>query len=147
MRISSRTRYGTRLMVNLARNHGQGYFLLKNIAKSEGISEKYLSLIVIPLRSTGLLNTMRGSKGGYMLARPPSEISIKNIMDVLEEDLNLSESIKKEEYYAGPAEKISRDLWAGLGERIKKYLGSITLKDLIETYDKKNKGIAVNYDI
>ena len=147
MRISSRTRYGVRLMVNLARNYGQGYFLLKNIAKSEGISEKYLSLIVIPLRSTGLLNAMRGSKGGYMLARPPSEISIKNIMDVLEEDLNLSENIKKEEDYAGPGEKISRDLWSGLGEKIKKYLGSITLKDLIETYDKNNKGIAVSYNI
>ena len=124
MRISSRTRYGIRLMVNLARNYGQGYSLLKNIAKSEAISEKYLSLIVIPLRSIGLLNTLRGSKGGYMLARPPSEISIKNIMDILEEDLNLLENIKKEEDFVSPNEKISRDLWLGLGEKIKKYLGS-----------------------
>ncbi len=147
MRISSRTRYGIRLMVNLARNYGQGYSLLKNIAKSEAISEKYLSLIVIPLRSIGLLNTLRGSKGGYMLARPPSEISIKNIMDILEEDLNLLENIKKEEDFVSPNEKISRDLWLGLGEKIKKYLGSITLKDLIETYDKKNKKIPVNYYI
>ncbi len=147
MRISSRTRYGIRLMVNLARNYGQGYSLLKNIAKSEAISEKYLSLIVIPLRSTGLLNSIRGSKGGYMLARQPSEISIKNIMDILEEDLNLLENIKKEEDFVSPNEKISRDLWLGLGEKIKKYLGSITLKDLIETYDKKNKKIPVNYYI
>ncbi len=147
MRISSRTRYGIRLMVNLARNYGQGYFLLKNIAKSEAISEKYLSLIVIPLRSTGLLNSLRGSKGGYMLARPPSEISIKNIMDILEEDLDLLESLKKEEDYTSSNEKISRDLWLELGEKIKKFLDSITLKDLIETYDKKNKKIPVNYYI
>ena len=109
--------------------------------------EKYLSLIVIQLRSIDLLNTLRGSKGGYMLARPPSEISIKNIMDILEEDLNLLENIKKEEDFVSPNEKISRDLWLGLGEKIKKYLGSITLKDLIETYDKKNKKIPVNYYI
>lgn len=146
MRISARTKYGIRLMMNLARNYGQGYSLLKNIAKSEGISEKYLSLIVIPLKSTGFLNTIRGSKGGYMLARPPSEISIKNIMDTLEEDLNLLERIKKEEYIS-PSEKISRDLWLGLGDRIKNYLDSITLKDLIETYEKENKGVAINYSI
>jgi len=146
MRISARTKYGIRLMMNLARNYGQGYSLLKNIAKSEGISEKYLSLIVIPLKSTGFLDTIRGSRGGYMLARPPSEISIKNIMDTLEEDLNLLERIKKEEYIS-PSEKISRDLWLGLGDRIKNYLDSITLKDLIETYEKENKGVAINYSI
>lgn len=146
MRISARTKYGIRLMMNLARNYGQGYSLLKNIAKSEGISEKYLSLIVIPLKSTGFLSTIRGSRGGYMLARPPSEISIKNIMDTLEEDLNLLERIKKEEYIS-PSEKISRDLWLGLGDRIKNYLDSITLKDLIETYEKENKGVAINYSI
>ena len=126
MRISARTKYGIRLMMNLARNYGQGYSLLKNIAKAEGISEKYLSLIVIPLRSTGLLNTIRGSKGGYQLARKPSEISIKNIMDILEEDLNLLEKIKKKEDFASPSEKISSDLWIGLGEKIKNYLDSKT---------------------
>ena len=68
-------------------------------------------------------------------------------MDILEEDLDLLESLKKEEDYTSSNEKISRDLWLGLGEKIKKFLDSITLKDLIETYDKKNKKIPVNYYI
>jgi len=147
MRISSRTIYGMRLMVNLALNYRQGYSLLKDIAKSEDISEKYLSLIVIPLRSAGLLNTIRGSKGGYILARPPADINVKDIIDILEGDLNIYGFVKSKDACIRASEYISRDLWIGLGEKIKEYMSSITLEDLIESFKRKNKEMANDYNI
>ena len=77
MKISARARYGVRLMMVLARNYGKGPIYLKDIAKEEEISEKYLGQIIIPLRGAGLVLSSRGSHGGYMLAREPSEINLE----------------------------------------------------------------------
>ncbi|MGZ6292050.1 MAG: RrF2 family transcriptional regulator, partial [Syntrophales bacterium] len=63
MKLSTRARYGVRLMVALALNYGKGLVFLKDIAKGENISEKYLSQIIIPLRGVGLVNSSRGAYG------------------------------------------------------------------------------------
>ena len=86
MKLSTRARYGVRLMLALARSYGQGSVYLKDVAKGEEISEKYLSQIIIPLRSAGLVNSTRGAHGGYMLSKPPAEITLKQIVDPLEGD-------------------------------------------------------------
>ena len=80
MKITTRSRYGVRLMLELAGNYGKGQVLLKDIARNEGISEKYLSLIIIPLRTAGLVQSTRGAHGGYSLAKPPGEITLKDIV-------------------------------------------------------------------
>lgn len=147
MRISTRTRYGVRLMINLARNYNNGYSLLKDIAKSEGISEKYLSLIVIPLRSAGFLNTIRGSHGGYSLSRSPSEIRIKDIIETMEGDLCLLECVKNKSTCPRSDDCISRDLWRGLSNKMVEYLDSLTLEDLVNMQSKKNEKAVNNYYI
>ena len=94
MKLSTRARYGVRLMVALAFNYGKGPVFLKDIAKGENISEKYLSLIIIPLRRVGLVNSIRGAYGGYILAKDPSQITMKEIVDVLEGDCSLVDCVK-----------------------------------------------------
>ena len=136
-----------RLMINLARNYNNGYFLLKDVAKSEGISEKYLSLIVIPLRSAGFLNTIRGSHGGYSLSRPPSEIGIKDIIKTMEGDLCLLECVKNKSTCPRSDDCISRDLWRGLSYKMVEYLDSLTLEDLVNMQSKKNEKLVNNYFI
>ena len=84
MKLSARARYGVRLMLALARNYEKSPVYLKNIAREEELSEKYLSLLVIPLRRVGLVISTRGAHGGYNLARLPSKITLKEIVDVLE---------------------------------------------------------------
>jgi len=86
MKLSTRTRYGVRLMLALARNHGQGSVFLRDVAKAEEISEKYLSQIIIPLRGAGLVSSSRGVHGGYALARSPAEITLRQIVAPLEGD-------------------------------------------------------------
>ncbi len=94
MKLSTRSQYGVRLMLALAQNYGRGYMYLKDVAKGEGISDKYLSLITIPLKGVGLINASRGARGGYSLARPHAEISIKEIVDVLEGETFLVDCIR-----------------------------------------------------
>jgi Rrf2 family protein len=147
MRISTRTRYGMRLMINLARNFNNGYSLLKDVAKSESISEKYLSLIVIPLKSAGFLNATRGSRGGYSLAKPPSEIGIKDIIETMEGDLCLIECVKNKSTCNKSSNCVSRDLWLGLSNEIVEHLSALTLEDIITMQNTKNEKLVNNYYI
>ena len=71
-------------MVALALNYGQGSALLKDIARREGISEKYLGQIIIPLKASGLVVSHRGAHGGYALARAPEGITVKDVVEAIE---------------------------------------------------------------
>jgi len=84
MKLSTRARYGVRLMLALAKNYGQGSVFLREVAKSEEISEKYLSQIIIPLRGAGLVSSSRGVHGGYTLSKSPAEITLQQIVEPLE---------------------------------------------------------------
>jgi Rrf2 family protein len=141
MRISTRTRYGMRLMVYLAANYSRGYTLLKDIARSERISEKYLSLIVIPLKTAGLLATARGVHGGYILSKHPSKISAREIVEILEGDLALVQCSKDEEYCSRHENCSPHDVWAALSEKIADFLNSLNLQELAEIQSKKYRAI------
>lgn len=146
MRISTRARYGLRLMVNLAVNYSKGYAFLKDVAKTEGISEKYLSLIVIPLKAAGMLTTIRGVHGGYILSKPPSKISVKDIVEILEGDLNLVECSRDDKYCIKSNNCVTHDIWYGLSENITGYLNSFDLEKLAQIQGKKSSEIS-DYEI
>ncbi len=139
MKLSTRTRYGVRLMLELARNKGNGQIFLKDIAHEEEISEKYLSLIIIPLKSAGLVNSMRGAHGGYTLARDPSEITLKEIVDVLEGDTCLVDCVKNSSTCSRAETCASRDLWSIVSDGISRTLGSVTLADLAKMSREKSE--------
>lgn len=145
MKISTRIRYGVRLMLSLALDYGKGPFLLRDIAKDEQISEKYLSQIVIPLKAKGLVNSFRGAHGGYTLAKAPSQITIKEIVEVLEGELNLIGRVKDVSSYSQVSIRVTHNIWNKLSERMAKTLDSITLDDLVkESKAKGNKVLMYN---
>jgi Rrf2 family protein len=84
LQMSTRGRYGVRLMVALAMHYGNGISLLKDVARQEGISEKYLGQIIIPLKTAGLVISQRGAHGGYSLARPPEGITVRDVVEAIE---------------------------------------------------------------
>ncbi len=137
MRISTRTRYGIRLLFELGLNYGKGFILLKDIAEKQNISEKYLSKIVLLLKGAGFIRTERGSKGGYMLAKDPRNINMLETVSILEGDIYLIDCIKDKALCEIQYKCPTFDLWYGLNEQIIKYLSSITLQDLIDNYLKK----------
>ncbi len=141
MKLSTRTRYGVRLMVALAIQYGKGPVFLKDIAKGEDISEKYLSLIIIPLRSVGLVNSIRGAHGGYNLSREPSQITLKEIVDVLEGNCTLVDCVKNPSSCSRVPICASHDIWAAIGEKISETLSAITLETLVKMNQEKAENI------
>ncbi len=133
MRLSTRSRYGTRLMLELALNYNKGNVLLKDIAKVEDISEKYLSHLVIPLKASGLISSSRGAHGGYRLAKSPSLITVKDIVKTLEGNLSPVECVKNPSVCGRVSDCVTRDIWKMLDEKISDTFSSITLKDLIKS--------------
>lgn len=132
MKLSTRSRYGVRLMLTLAEHNGGGPVFLKDIARKEDISEKYLSLIVIPLRRAGLVESTRGAHGGYVLAKDPHEVTVCHIVDVLEGESGVVACLKNPQSCPRTPTCPSRDVWAALDEKIRETLDAVTLHDLIE---------------
>ena len=124
-------------MLELALHYKKGTVFLKDIAREEEISEKYLSHLVIPLKANGLISSSRGAHGGYRLAKSPSHITVKDIVQTLEGDLSPVECVKNPSICRRTSGCVTRDVWEKLDERISDTLSSITLKDLV----KSQKGI------
>jgi Rrf2 family protein len=140
MKLSTRSRYGVRLMLDLALKSTKGSVFLKDIAKEEEISEKYLSLIIIPLKAAGFVNSIRGAHGGYTLAKPASAITLKEIVDVLEGETCLVDCVKNPSACSRSDTCASRDLWTILSDNISQTLGSVTLDDLVRK--SREKGLS-----
>lgn len=124
-------------MFQLAVRYGQGYAFLHDIARRENLSEKYLSLIVIPLRAHGLIVSSRGAHGGYMLAKAPGLISILDIVRALQGEIE----VVKPERSAGKTTTIAmcidREVWQVLERSIRTTLAGITLESLADAYQKQ----------
>jgi Rrf2 family protein len=141
IRLSTKGRYGTRLMLNLARHYGNGNdaVILKNIADDERISIRYLEQIIIPLKINRLVKSIRGAGGGYTLARKPEDIKVSEILHALEGNCCLVECIEDGTYCEYTETCPTFDIWKHATELLKGYFDSITLKDVMALADKKDK--------
>ena len=138
MKLSTRARYGVRMMLALAVQYGRGPVYLKDIARCEDISEKYLSLIMIPLRTAGLVHSTRGAHGGYALARDPVQINLKEILDVLEGEPFLVDCVRDPMCCARVSTCVSRDVWSLVGSKISEVLDAISLQDMVRMNAEKH---------
>lgn len=139
IRISTKGRYGTRLLVNLARRYGteKQAAVLKEVSDEEGISIRYLEQIIIPLKINRLVKSIRGTGGGYILARPPEEINMGEILHALEGNCCLVECLEDEDFCDRIADCPTYEIWKGATDLLKGYFESITLKDIIVQTEKK----------
>jgi len=131
MKLSTRVRYGVRLLVELGLHTGDGPVLLRDISKNQEISEKYLGQIMIPLKAAGLVRTYRGAHGGYRLGRQASDITLREIVEVLDGDMCLLECVRDSGSCSRIVRCVTRSVWQELGKRISSFLESMTLQDLI----------------
>ena len=146
MKLSTKGRYGVRLMLDIALNCADGPVCLRDISKRQGITEKYLWHLINPLKSAGVIESVRGAHGGYILARPLSEISIKEIVRSLEGPLSLVDCVEKPGSCAKAKSCVARDVWVEVAEKISQTLEAVTLKDIVENHKNKTT-TAVNYSI
>lgn len=133
LRLSTKARYGLRALVSLARHYGEGPVIAKVIAKEEDISENYLEQIMELLRRSGIVRSIRGAQGGFSLAKPPQDIKIKEIVDILEGPINLTDCLSDPEVCKRNKECFARTFWEKLEENINEFLESHTLADLMHS--------------
>lgn len=128
MKISTKGRYGLTIMIELAKKHGEGPTSLKSIAQTNDLSEHYLEQLIAPLRNAGLVKSIRGAYGGYILGKEPAKITAGDIIRVLEGPISPVEGIEDEE----PAK---RELWMRIRDAVKDVLDNTTLEDLASHTD------------
>ena len=131
MKLSKRTRYGFRLMVELAKSFEKGPLSIKEIAARQNISDKYLEQIIMHLKTVGPVTAVRGPKGGYMLSLPPSQVTLKSLFDIFEGPCGIVECVQNPSECKRADACLSRKLWVTLEEKISETLSSTTLEDLI----------------
>ena len=147
MKLSTKGRYGARLMLDLALHYGQGAVLLKDVAQRQEISEKYLGHLIPPLKAAGLINSSRGAHGGYILAKPPQKITLDEVLRAVEGSLALVECVNAPKVCHRVSFCVTRDIWEEMGEKMIEVLESNTLQDMVDRQRQKQKSQALVYSI
>jgi Rrf2 family cysteine metabolism transcriptional repressor len=147
MKISTRGRYATRAMLDLALHYGKAPVLLKNISLRQGISLRYLEQIISPLVAAKIVASTRGPKGGVMLARPPRKIKLSEIIQVLEGPITPVECVENPGVCTRAPLCVARDVWTDLAKAMYGVLESTSLQDLVERQEKKRAGRELQYNI
>jgi Rrf2 family cysteine metabolism transcriptional repressor len=147
MKISTRGRYGTRVLLDLALRGGKEPVPLKDIARRQQISLLYLEHLIAPLVTAGMIRSTRGARGGVQLARSPQEIRLSEVIGLLEGSIVAVGCIGDPD--ACPRSELcaTRDIWSELKKAMDRVLESKTLQDLVEMQKQKRKADVAMYDI
>jgi len=145
MNLSTRSRYGLRAVLELAIDYGNKPMQIRLIAERENISNKYLEQLMSVLKSAGIVRSIRGPKGGYLLARAPSEVKLSEVFTALEGPIITVECVDHPEFCPRCTDCSTRQVWADMQHAMMNVLESQTLQDLAEKANKGDK--ATNYQI
>jgi len=136
MKLSTKSRYGTRLILDLAQHYGQGAIQLGEIAKRQKISLKYLEQIIRPLKKADYVRSFRGAKGGHMLNIPPDEITVGEIVALLEGGDTLIQCDKDPATCEREDSCLTRYLWMEAAKAMYTRLAEITFADLMSLQEE-----------
>ncbi|NOZ02935.1 MAG: Rrf2 family transcriptional regulator [Deltaproteobacteria bacterium] len=141
--MSTRGRYATRALLDLALNPDEGPTSLKEVAARLEVSPKYLDQILSQLRNAGIVRATRGSKGGFSLAADPKELRILDVITVMEGKTSIVDCVVEKNVCPLSEECVTRDVWTDVSAAIDKVLGAITLNDLVKKVSiRKKKNVA-----
>jgi len=132
MKFSTRCRYGTRLMLDMAQHHGQGPIQLGEIARRQNLSLKYLEQIIRPLKRANYVKSFRGSRGGHLLSKPPCQISVGEIVSLLEGGAFLTGCARNPAQCERADGCLTRYLWIEASQAMFNRLNQITFADLLD---------------
>ena len=138
MKLSTRGRYGTRMMLDLGLHRDEGPVQIGEIARRLAISVKYLEQLIIPLKKADFITSVRGPKGGHMLSVSPKDVTVGEIVKVLEGGIDLTDCIQNPEICPRSGTCVTRDIWTMASEAMYDKLNSITLANMIEMSKAKS---------
>ncbi len=131
MKISTRGRYGLRILLDLALHDNGSPRMIRDIAGSQRISEKYISRLIIDLRRAGMVKSVRGSRGGYRIARYPKNLTVLDVIEVMEGPVSIIDCVTTEscDRQRGCA---VRSIWCDMNNPLRSALAAVTLQDVID---------------
>ena len=142
MKLSTKGRYGLRAMIDLASHYEMRDnmllpIMMSDIARRQGLSRKYLHALLTPLKEAGLILSTRGAKGGYFLAKPPEDISLLEILTVLEGKLSIVDCAVYPEQCQRACNCEAHDVWSTLNQVVVQKMKSITLNQIVRSEDRR----------
>lgn len=135
MKLSTKGRYGLRAVLDIAMNCGEEAVSLSSIAERQGISMSYLEQLIAKLKKAGIVNSIRGAQGGYVLARPAEEISVGQVLRALEGDLHpvdCSEVTGSKEHCNSSGLCVTKYVWKRISDSINNAVDALMLSELVE---------------
>lgn len=147
MKLSTRGRYGTRALLDLALRDGDGPVPLKDIAQRQQISLLYLEHLIAPLVAVGMIKSMRGAHGGVWLGKSPQEIKLSEVVGLLEGSLAPVDCVNDPKACPRSDSCVMRDIWVELKEAMDGVLESKTLQNLVDMQRRKGTAEMAMYDI
>lgn len=148
MKLSTKGKYGVKALFELAMLEGTGPVSLKTIAERQNLSEHYLEQLAAPLRKSGLIISVRGAQGGYVLSRPANQITVGAVIRVLEGPIGFTDCAT--EGHSSPesaADDAVHGVWEKVTEQIISVIDSITLGDLVEQARNEQAKVTLNFQI
>ncbi len=146
MMVSTKGRYGLRVMIELASRFGQGPVLVGTIAENQDISRNYIHILLAGLKAAGLVRAFRGPSGGYELTQEPSKIDVLKIVNALEGDSWPVGCVAKQEWCSRSGACAAQDVWRDLAATMRKTLSGHTLEQLVVRQKEKTKE-SVSFEI
>jgi len=147
MKLSTKGQYGTRALLDLALHEGEGPVQLKAIAQRQQISHMYLEHLIAPLVAAGIIRSTRGVRGGVWLAKPPQEIKLSEVIELLEGSIAPVECVNDPKYCPRSSTCVTREVWGEVKKAINGVLESTTLRDLVERQKRMEWSKEVMYYI
>ena len=147
MKISTKGRYGLRVLLDIAAHQAKGPVILRDISARQGISEKYLWQVINPLKAAGVVSSTRGAKGGYVLAKAPADITLLEIVSILEGPICVVDCVGTPEKCDRSGACVTRGVWGKIETGIKESMAQITLKELVDQQTEAESGSGLSYVI
>ena len=139
MKVSTKGRYGLRALLDLALHQDEGLVPLKDIARRQEFSLSYLEHLVAPLIAAGLVKSTRGARGGVLLLKPPSEVKLSEVVQILEGSIALVDCVNNPALCHRAGSCVTRDIWIEMKRAMSRVLDSTTLQDLVERQEKRRQ--------
>ncbi|MBC8276156.1 MAG: Rrf2 family transcriptional regulator [Chloroflexi bacterium] len=147
MKLSARARYGTKALLELALHWGEEPVLLKDVAQRQQIPLPYLEHLIGPLVQAGIVKSTRGARGGVSLLKPPEEVMLSEVIQLLEGSISPAECVDNPETCSRSNLCVTHDIWDEVKEAVSKVLESITLQDLVERRRQKGQLGVLEYPL
>ena len=138
MKLSTRARYGTRALLDLAIHQSEKPVSLKDIAKRQQLSLQYLEHLMTPLIAAGMVRSVRGPKGGVLLVKPPEQILLSDIIQLLEGSIAPVDCVDNPKLCSRSGMCVTRDIWDEVKKAVEGVLEGTTLQSMIERQERKN---------